>query len=314
MDFEKIIAEVTPTLRELESDRQIILEKTSRFYLILIIVILVAGGIALALFPIGLVAVFVASIAMGFTYQSMVGSRAAKYSSDYKSATISKILSTIDPGLKFVQDSGISEEEFRECELYSGPDRYHTEDLIYGKIDKTSIKLGEVHAEEKHTTRDSKGKKKTRYSTIFRGLILIADFNKNFNGRTFLLPDAGHNFLSNLFSKSWKGSKVAQMEDVDFESDFDVYTDDQVEARYILTPSMMSHLTTMQGRFGENVRVVFKDSCVWIAVPRSQPYMEPSTKLPATDTAQIHKMLDDMSPFLKIINELDLNTRIWTKK
>ena len=314
MDFEKIIAEVKPTLVELESDRQIILKRSSLFYIIATVVMLFMGVIALAFFPFGLFALFLGLIVMGGVYQFMVGGRTKKYADDYKRTTVSKIVSGIDPSLRYDESSGIPEHEFRQCELYSNPDRYHTEDLIFGKLGKTSIKLGEVHAKKKHTSTDSKGKTKTHYSTIFRGLILVADFNKNFKSRTFLLPDSGDGFLSKMFSGSWRGSKVTKMEDVNFESAFNVYTDDQIEARYILTPSLMGHLTTIHERFGNNMRAVFKDSCVWIAVPRTQPYLEPSTKLAATDTSQIHKMLDEMSPFLKIIGELDLNTRIWTKK
>ena len=70
----------------------------------------------------------------------------------------------------------------------------------------------------------------------------MADFNKNFNGHTVVLPDTAEKILGkfgqSLQSMSSRGELV-KLEDPEFEKEFCVYGDDQVEARYILSPALM---------------------------------------------------------------------------
>lgn len=163
------------------------------------------------------------------------------------------------------------------------------------------------------------GNTETKYRTIFRGLLLIADFHKHFNGRTFLFPDFAEKTFGGFGRALQKmggrsGTDLVQMEDPEFEKAFAVHSTDQVEARYILSPAMMCRFLDLRNKFGDDVRVAFKQSSVWIAVPHRSSFLEPSTKVSATDSTQIEKMLFELSSFLDIVEELDLNTRIWTKE
>ena len=62
----------------------------------------------------------------------------------------------------------------------------------------------------------------------------MADFHKDFKGKTTILRDR-------LFKLRFGESRV-KMENPDFENTFDVYSTDQVEARYLITPFMMERL------------------------------------------------------------------------
>ncbi len=64
------------------------------------------------------------------------------------------------------------------CIFKKYPDRYASEDLVEGKLGATEFKFSEVHAEEKYEIRDSDGKNRTEFSTLFKGLFFVADFNK----------------------------------------------------------------------------------------------------------------------------------------
>jgi hypothetical protein len=76
----------------------------------------------------------------------------------------------------------------------------------------------------------------------------------------------------------------------------------------------MRRLLAMKDRFGRDLRVAFKESSVVIAVPQSQRFLEPSMSRPATDPEQVRGFLSELDAFLRIVEELDLNTRIWTKE
>jgi len=318
-----IIDELSPELHRLEPTRLEYLKK-SRLYLTILFVPLLAL-LAAAFLSTYRVPLFVAAGIWFFAgillYQYRAAGLGTRYVHAYKSAVIPRLLTLIDPGLRYDPGDGIQSDTFVGTELYTttSPDRYRTEDLIHGAFGKTSLRLAEIDAEEKHTTTDSEGRTQTSYVTIFKGLLLIADFNKHFQGRTFVFPDFAESTFGNfgrVFQK-WSGRKdtsLIRLEDPDFEKAFAVYSTDEIEARYLLSTALMRRLLTLRERFGKDVRISFKESSIVLAVPHREAFLEPSAKVSALETGQIETMLTELQFFLDLIEELDLNTRIWTKE
>lgn len=320
---EQILEELLPLLQQFEPDR-LLYRRKSKIYILVTLVptaLLVASGflirdVAIPLF-IGAAVWFVIGLIL---YQLKAGSVAARFKKSYKDTVIPALVATVDPALTHASAKGIPSSSFVESELFrTKPDRYSTEDLIEGSYGKTFLQLAEVNAKKRETTTDSKGRTRTRYVTFFDGLFLIADFHKHFHGRTFVFPDKSERTfggVARFFQKAGGRSEtnLIQMDDPDFEHQFKVYATDQVEARYVLSNAMMRRILEMQKRFGKDIRLAFKNSSLLLVVPHEHPYLEPSTSIPATDDGQILRMLNDIRFFLETIEELDLNTRIWTKQ
>ena len=75
----------------------------------------------------------------------------------------------------------IADGMFVQSGLFSKmPDRYASEELIHGKIRETKLMFSKVHAEERYTTTDSKGRSQARWRDIFKGMFVCADFHKDF--------------------------------------------------------------------------------------------------------------------------------------
>lgn len=321
-ELSRIHDEIRSTLEGLEPSRKLY-RKRSKIYGTLVwvpLVGLIAGGFLLhdsaMFFWIGGGLWFVISLII---YQIRAGSVKKQYCTNYKNTVVPALLSLIDSQLEFNPEGGIPSNEFSYAELFkTSPDRYSTEDLIFGYYGKTALRLAEVHAEDRRTTTDSKGRTRTTYVTIFKGLLLIADFNKHFQGRTFVFPDKAEKLFGGVgrFFQKLGGRKetdLIQLENVEFEKRFAVYATDEIEARYILSTSLMERLVEMRDRFGKDVRMGFKDSNLLLAVPYGKSYLEPNTKIPATETSQVDGLSEELRYFLDTVEELDLNTRIWTK-
>ncbi len=320
-ELEQLVAEIQPTLEKIEIDRLDYHKRKQRWMLAVALpVVVVAGLIGLFLFPIGLIAVGVGLLAVIISYCLMVSSYGKAYISTYKSTVIERLVNFYDDSLHFDQYRGIDRASFENTELFTTRiDRYKTEDLISGSYGGTKLALAEVHAEKEETDTDSDGHTTTRHVDIFKGLLLIADFHKHFHGRTFVFPDVAERTFGKFGRSLQKlggrhGTSLIQMEDVEFEQAFAVHSTDQIEARYILSPAMMRRLLDMKNRFGSDVRVSFKESSVCIAVPHKSSYLEPCTSTPANNASQVKDMAKEISIFLTIVEELDLNTRIWTKE
>ncbi|MDF1658983.1 MAG: DUF3137 domain-containing protein [Verrucomicrobiales bacterium] len=320
---DQIIATLLPTLEQLEPDR-LLYRKRSKVYLagtLIPTLALVGAGIVFRNSGIFLFIGAGVWLVVGLIlYQVKAASIGSRFKSGYKKTVIPALLSSIDSSLTHSAERGIPSSSFVESELFrTRPDRYTTEDLIEGRYGKTYLQLAEVNAQQRQTSTDSKGRTTTRYVTFFDGLFLIADFHKHFHGRTFVFPDKAEKSFggfARFFQKMGGRSQtdLIQMDDPEFERDFKVYATDQVEARYVLSNAMMRRILAMQKRFGKDVRLGFKQSSLMLAVPHHHSYLEPGTNLAATDKGQVIRMLNDIRYFLETVEELDLNTRIWTKE
>ena len=101
------------------------------------------------------------------------------------------------------------------------------------------------------------------------------------------------------------------MENPEFNREFVVKSSDQVEARYLITPAMMERLMELKKRFGD-YRLSFTDGRVRIALPGWRNYLAPDIKR-AIDRTQAEMIYKRLAAVIGIIDDLDLNTRIWTK-
>lgn len=144
-----------------------------------------------------------------------------------------------------------------------------------------------------------------------------ADFNKNFSGTTYVLPDTAEklfgSFGQSLQKFSGRGDLV-KLENQEFEKRFVVYGSDQVEARYILTPAIMEAMVNLAGRFGNSVYFSFVDSRIYFARSFSHGLFEPNLFRSGVNFNDAKEMFELFGMISILVQELNLNTRIWTKE
>jgi len=143
--------------------------------------------------------------------------------------------------------------------------------------------------------------------TIFKGVIVRIDMNKNFTGHTVIRPD------SLLHAAAGIGHlKHTTLEDVVFEKKFDVYTDDEVEARYLITPSFMERLNNMQTAFkADKVSCAFHETHLFIALhTKKDLFALCSLTKPIDDSRQYFEMYEEMVSIVKLIDHFKLNQKI----
>jgi len=240
----------------------------------------------------------------------------SQYKYRFKQEVIASTLHSIHQSLTFDHDNGISETEFINAQLFTTqPDRYHTEDLVTGKDEKTTFYFAEVHAEYKTETQTKSGRQ-VHWHDILKGIIFSADFNKNFNGITVVRPkDFGSSigawFSENIFSFGDKD--IVKLENDYFNKNFVTQSTNQVEARYILTPAMMEKIAELNERSAYCISLSFINSSLYIAFPLDNNYFEPPVFKTLLTPDLLNEDMYMLSFMLDIVKELDLNTRIWTK-
>ena len=228
------------------------------------------------------------------------------YKLEYKDLVIAPIVHSLQPEAQYNSFNHIPQEVYHHTGLFEkNLYRFNGEDLIKGEIDKTWFHFSEMFAQGETGGEDS-----STY-TIFKGLFVMADFHKNFEGWTTITPEKSNSNMK--LRGDYRELDVADMENVAFEKKYVVKTNDQVEARYILSLGMMENILALEKRFNCQPALSFKDSKVYITIPWKNDMLEPDFRKPANDRETIYKFFDELKLCFGIIDELNLNTRIWTK-
>ncbi len=195
----------------------------------------------------------------------------------------------------------------------------HSEDGFRGSLGKTSVFFSEMKAEYKTTRRDSKGNTRTSYHTFFDGLFMIADFHKHFRSSVLVLPDVAERSFG-LLGKKLQGfrpfpeQKLVYLEDPEFEKNFVCYGEDQVEARYILSTSMLRRILDLKEKWADDVRLHFRDSSALTAISHKHNLFEPNLKQTALHRGHLQQICSELTTCFEIVDDLNLNTRVWTKE
>ncbi|MBX3042474.1 MAG: DUF3137 domain-containing protein [Candidatus Kapabacteria bacterium] len=232
----------------------------------------------------------------------------------FKNKIISSIVKFFDVSLSYYPEKFIPLNEFASSGLIDRRiERYYGDDYVEGKIGQTAFRFSEVHAFVEEGSDDKK-----RYVEVFGGIFFIGDFNKNFKGRTYVLPDKIEKtfgrFAKFFQSLSKSRGQLVKLEDIEFEKEFAVYSDDQIEARYILSTSLMQRILEFKRKAGSDIMMAFKESCIYMAIPIKGNLFEPKIfgKLVSEDT--LRKYYADLNIAISSIEDLNLNLRIWSKE
>ena len=306
-------------IQTLEADRKVIAEaKRKSFFIMGVGAVVLIVGVSLGLSYFAAVP-GAAIIIYGLVQYSKTTTAFSIYKDAFKKKVVGAALRDIDQSLIIEPLQGMTESEFDDTRLFStSPDRYHSEDQVSGKADKTRFYFSEVHAEYKSESTDSKGRKTTTWHDIFKGIIFAADFNKNFHGVTIVRPKDIGSTIGSWFAKAVPGlfgggSQVVELENIEFSKTFITNSTDQIEARYILTPAMMDKLCELNNRCSYTVSLSFIDSHLYIAFPLDENYFEPPLYKSLLDPSCLERDIYIIRFMYDIVKELDLNTRIWGK-
>jgi hypothetical protein len=235
-----------------------------------------------------------------------------KLAKAYKHIVVRRVVGALGEGLSYSPESNFSRQDFLDMDLFEQRcEQWRAEDEICGRKNAVAYSIFEAKA-----TRTEGSGKNRRTVVIFRGIIARLDFNKNFRGHTVVVPDAESKILGGLFGESETRRKkdLARLESVEFERMYSVYTTDQQECRYILTPKLMELILNAQATLGVPVRLSFHDNSVFMTVPQNVDRFEfgwfgsrVSPEGIVGDLAEVVHIAE------RLVDVLDLETRIWTR-
>lgn len=188
-------------------------------------------------------------------------------------------------------------ERMKHLRLLPGYSRASFEDLFSGSYKDCPFDLYEGHLEQRHT--DSKGR--THYSTVFRGQLVRMNFPRKFLGVTVVRRDAG---VFNVFGGGLGLERVG-LEDPLFEKAFEVWGNDQVEARYILHPVLMQRLLDMETRLkGKRLRCAFEEGDLLVAIEGGNLFEPGDLFKPLVDATRARRIVDEIASVVRVMEQV----------
>ena len=189
---------------------------------------------------------------------------------------------------------------FRELSLVPSWDRANFEDKLSGQRQNAPFEFFEAHLEDERRSANSRSNRE--WVTVFRGQCLVARFPKPFNGVTKVERDHG---AMNVFTQMGQGMPKVKLEDPVFEKAFEVYSTDQIEARYILTPDFMERLLKLEQTFeGKQLRCAFQGGEMLLCVEGKYLFEPGSMYLRMDDLSRVQDMLHDFAAVFLLIDAM----------
>lgn len=225
----------------------------------------------------GLFHLFTNSVRMA-TKEKIVGSICAYVGWTFKSKV------DVKPDLSIWSENGLLPKT-----AAFGNRRFSFEDQISGKVDDAVFQSTEIHVEKK-------GDKK--WHTEMRGQMMSLSFPRKFQGKTVVLRD----------QKFFQSKKIGDMKRVGlvdpvFEAIFEAYGTDQVEARYLLTPTFMQRLVDLESSVsGKNIRFGFLEGRLLIVVETANQFEAGSMFESLMSLNRTQKILDEIAAIFNLVD------------
>jgi len=203
---------------------------------------------------------------------------------------------------KYEQEIGLNIHEMEESHIFPSADRYLADDCFKGSYQGVGLRITEQILKRIRKT----GKGYHEY-TIFQGIAIQLDMNKDFIGQTIVLKDAG--FLNRF--KGFKGFQRISLEDPHFEKLFEVYGTNQTEARFLLTPVFMERIVKLKDLYkGKSIQLSFFDNKLMLAINTKKNMFEPCAFFRTNiNKARIDTVFEQFLTIFSIVDILKLSQK-----
>ncbi|WP_298042920.1 DUF3137 domain-containing protein [uncultured Campylobacter sp.] len=284
-------------LQSLEDERAALQKAVKKAGLIAAVVGIGVGALVARFWEEMAVGAFFGVAVYGVVSALLTASKRQNFRSNFKNRVVASIAKSF--GLSYDENGGLGTDEFFEIyDCYIN--EQSSEDMMSGEVQGVRVRFSDFYAAEKVRTKNG-----TRTDVKFHGVLFVADFHKRLNCEVRVCHKNSRNLR--------KYGQRANMDDVKFEEFFDVYTTDQVGARYALTPLLMQRLTEVYLRLGSQINAVLREDKIYVAIETWRDNFEPRIDCSLKQDSTIELYVDEIGALVDIVSELNLNRKIWSE-
>lgn len=225
----------------------------------------------------------------------------SKFNKEFKSKIYPLFFSALDIKYRVstASDIGFFEECFKRTGILTRYDNISVDDVLQGTYKNLDYQLLELKV-----SYEQKQGKSSKTVVVFNGACLVIPSNKPFTSMTVVKSD-----MSFLNPNNINDLIQVKLEDVEFEKIFEVYSNDQVEARYLLTTAFMSRLVDYTKEKKSSIYVIFHSGYIYLFVSYTDDYVdlfEFNVSKTLYNREVFINMLQDINGILNVVDGLKL--------
>ena len=228
--------------------------------------------------------------------------------------TILQIMIKFFGDFSYGYEKKISPEIINDSQIMASYDKINFDDCFSGMYREVPVMITEYGLYIK-TIVEKDGYSTERYIKKFNGILFYAKMNKSFKGQTIVTKDS---LLLNRFRRfknrdkqtgTTKRLERVGLESPSFERKFEVYSDNQIEARYILTTVLIEHMMKLTESF-PNIKFCFKNDHILMNIEKTENMFECSSFFSTLlKYKRIEKNFNEFYELFMIIDTLRLNQK-----
>lgn len=224
------------------------------------------------------------------------------FENSVKSAIMQSFLSFFGDFI-WVPSGSIGQWEIDNSKLIGNIDRMDPDDYFEGTHKGLKVTFSEMSLFRQAGRDEAK---------IFEGLFIKLDMNKAFHSQTILLECCPLNLTFNLsLPTNFSDMEKVSLEDPEFNKMFHVYTQDQIEARYILTTAFMERFKHLQETYKtHHIRASFLNNSVLIAMACNRDLFKlGDLRKPIDDSGEFQNFFEEFIAVLSLVDLLNLDSK-----
>lgn len=230
------------------------------------------------------------------------------FKSTYKKSVILNIFKNLFTDIQYMPEKGISRSVLDSTNMIDTGDNFYSDDYMCAKYKNVSFEFSDVEIEEEYT--DSDGDKHT--VTIFEGQWYVFDFNKSFKADLQVCEKGFRNAKRGSFFGTKKFSKV-ELEDIEFNKEFNVYAQNSLDAFYVLTPGTMTKIKELNDKVKGKMLFCFINNKLHVGLHSGKNLFEPQLFKEINIEKNHKQAIEEVKTITHFIDVLDLDNDLFRK-
>lgn len=277
-------------------------------FLVCAVAVIVCG---VGVFPYGIaLGIVVAATASLFAVAVFASSAKSNFAKRFKEEIVAATIKSLIPDARYTPNRGISKETIADTGMMKMGNVFESEDLVEATLSGVSFKQSDVTI----IRRTHGGEDGSNKVTLFGGRWIVFDgFNKEFIGDTLVFGkgfDAAKSG-SSIFNAQQNRRHKIELEDAMFNERFSVYTNDDHEVYYILTPQVMRSLLKIDTALSSRIILCFVAHQVHVGLSREADSFEPKMNVPIAQQAAKSPVTYDLLLVRAFMEALQIDHKIF---
>ena len=229
------------------------------------------------------------------------------FNKNFKKVFVEKALNDSFDDVIYVPEKGFSANYIHQVGMLNTSDSFYSNDFVSASYKGINFEQSDIFIQEERESRNSDGERTTEYITLFRGRLMIFDFNKVFKAN---IQVASKYFGARALPWN-QGYKNIQMDDIEFNNIFNVYAQNEYETFYVLTPYFMSKLKEIKKRLNCEVMFAFVDNRLHVAINDYSDSFECNVYKVINEEEINANILKEINVIIDFVNELNLENDLF---